>query len=93
VSRGASMGRAGAVTERTDHGFVGGAPGASAPGEPGYEGEATIGDEGARAGPESFLDPDTDPAEEDAAIPPEVRERWAGADAKTADHRPGDESG
>jgi hypothetical protein len=32
-------------------------PGASAPGEPGYGGQATIGDEGAAAGPESFGDP------------------------------------
>ena len=32
-------------------------PGASAPGEPGYEGQATVGDEGAAAGPESFQDP------------------------------------
>jgi len=32
-------------------------PGASGPGEPGYEGEATVGDEGASAGPESYQDP------------------------------------
>jgi hypothetical protein len=32
-------------------------PGASAPGEPGYEGEATVGDEGAAAGPEAYQDP------------------------------------
>ena len=42
-----------------------GAPGASGPGEQGYSGEATIGDEGAAAGPESFVDPtrDDEPAE------------------------------
>ena len=32
-------------------------PGASGPGEPGYEGEATVGDEGAAAGPEAYQDP------------------------------------
>jgi hypothetical protein len=32
-------------------------PGASAPGDPGYGGRATVGDEGAAAGPESFGDP------------------------------------
>ena len=32
-------------------------PGASGPGEPGYEGDATVGDEGAAAGPESYQDP------------------------------------
>jgi hypothetical protein len=32
-------------------------PGASRPGEPGYEGRATVGDEGAAAGDESFQDP------------------------------------
>lgn len=37
-----------------------GAPGASSPGEQGYSGEATVGDEGAAAGPESFVDPTGD---------------------------------
>lgn len=32
-------------------------PGASGPGEPGYEGDAPIGDEGAAAGPEAYQDP------------------------------------
>ncbi len=32
-------------------------PGASSPGEPGYEGDAPVGDEGAAAGPESYQDP------------------------------------
>jgi hypothetical protein len=32
-------------------------PGASTPGEPGYGGRTTVGDEGAAAGPESFQDP------------------------------------
>ena len=35
----------------------GGSPGASEPGEAGYEGEVGVGDEGAHAGPESFQDP------------------------------------
>ena len=38
------------------HSAAAGAPGASGPGDPGYDGEATIGDEGAAAGPESFAD-------------------------------------
>ena len=33
------------------------APGASGPGQQGYDGEATVGDEGAAAGPEAFFDP------------------------------------
>ena len=32
-------------------------PGASGPGEPGYEGEVTVGDEGAVAGDEAYQDP------------------------------------
>ena len=32
-------------------------PGASGPGEPGYEGDATVGDEGATAGDEAYQDP------------------------------------
>jgi len=50
------------------HGSGAGAPGASGPGDAGYDGEATIGDEGAAAGPESFQDPNgTPPAVVDAA--------------------------
>ena len=45
------------MKEPHEHSTAAGAPGASAPGEPGYEGEATIGDEGAAAGEESFQDP------------------------------------
>lgn len=51
-----------------DHSSAAGAPGASGPGETAYEGEATIGDEGAAAGPESFTDPNSaNPAVVDAA--------------------------
>jgi hypothetical protein len=32
-------------------------PGSSGPGEPGYEGEVTVGDEGAVAGDEGYQDP------------------------------------
>lgn len=32
-------------------------PGASGPGEPGYEGDVAVGDEGAAAGPEAYQDP------------------------------------
>ena len=46
-----------------EHSAAAGAPGASGPGEPAYEGEATIGDEGAAAGPESFADPNGTPPE------------------------------
>ncbi|HUP85265.1 MAG TPA: hypothetical protein VM143_06320 [Acidimicrobiales bacterium] len=50
------------------HSAAAGAPGASGPGGRGYDGEATIGDEGAAAGPESFEDPNgTPPAVVDAA--------------------------
>lgn len=38
------------------HSSAAGAPGASGPGDQGYDGEATIGDEGAAAGPESFVE-------------------------------------
>lgn len=63
------------------------APGASGPGDPAYGGEVTVGEEGAVAGPASFVDPDA--AEEDAvaAITPEVEEQWARADAKTDEVR------
>lgn len=44
-----------------EHSSVAGAPGASGPGEPAYDGAATIGDEGAAAGPESFQDPNGTP--------------------------------
>ena len=32
-------------------------PGASGPGQPGFEGDAPVGDEGAAAGPEAYQDP------------------------------------
>jgi hypothetical protein len=40
-----------------EHASAAGAPGASAPGEPGYDGEATVGDEGGSAGTEAYGDP------------------------------------
>ena len=40
-----------------EHAAAAGAPGASGPGEAGYEGEAMVGDEGAAAGAESFVEP------------------------------------
>ncbi len=39
------------------------APGASGPGEPGYEGRAMVGDEGAAAVDQSWRDVDTIPAD------------------------------
>ncbi len=56
------------------------APGGSGPQDPAYGGEATIGDEGAAAGPESFVDPTAAEEEAEAAVSPEVRERWARAE-------------
>ena len=47
----------GRMSEPHDRSDAAGAPGASGPGDPAYDGEATIGDEGAAAGPESFQDP------------------------------------
>lgn len=47
----------GRMREPHDRADAAGAPGASGPGDPAYDGEATIGDEGAAAGPESFDDP------------------------------------
>jgi hypothetical protein len=44
------------------------APGSSGPGEHGYSGEATVGDEGAAAGPEAYADPFGRP-EESASEP------------------------
>ena len=91
MSPGDRLGRPAQVRNRGDgvqpDRFDGGAPGASGPGEPGYDGEVTLGDEGAAAGPESFVDPTAETEEAEAAIPPEVRDRWARADAKTADLR------
>ena len=43
------------------HAAAAGAPGASGPGDDAYDGAATIGDEGAAAGPESFQDPNGTP--------------------------------
>jgi len=47
------------MSDRPDHDdtAVRPSPGASGPGEPGYEGDATVGDEGAAAGPEAYQDP------------------------------------
>ncbi len=65
---------------RDDRPFA--APGGSGPGEPAYEGDVTLGDEGASAGPETFVDPTASEKEAEAAISPEIRERWARADAR-----------
>ena len=42
-------------------------PGASDPGEPGYDGDVAVGDEGAAAGPEAYQDPFGRPDSGDAA--------------------------
>ncbi len=39
------------------NGTAASSPGSSSPGDPGYEGRVTVGDEGAAADPESFEDP------------------------------------
>ena len=67
---------------RYDH-----SPGASGPGDPAYGGRVTIGDEGAAAGPASFVEPDATEEEAAAAITPEVQEQWARADAKRGEVR------
>ena len=47
------------------------APGASGPGEQGYDGESTVGDEGAVAGPEAYQDPFGRPEDVEEPAPPE----------------------
>lgn len=71
--------------ERPDGEFLGGSPGASGPADPAYEGAAMLGDEGGAAGPESFVDPNATEEEAEAAVTPEVRERWARAEAQDPD--------
>ncbi|MDQ3573714.1 MAG: hypothetical protein M3378_10465 [Actinomycetota bacterium] len=63
-----SSDRSNDMTDPHDHAAAAGAPGASGPGDAGYEGEAMVGDEGAAAGPQSFQDPFGRP--EDASEPP-----------------------
>lgn len=53
--------REGLAHDPGHHSSSAGAPGASGPGEEAYDGAATIGDEGAAAGPESFVDPNGTP--------------------------------
>lgn len=43
------------------------APGSSGPGDQGYRGEATVGDEGAAGGPEAYQDPFGRPEDGDQA--------------------------
>lgn len=62
-------GRGGDMREPHEHASAAGAPGASGPGDAGYEGEVTVGDEGAAAGPESFQDPFGRPDEAGAPDP------------------------
>jgi len=45
------------VNRRHAHAPDNQAPGGSSPGQQGYSGEATVGDEGGAAGPEAFIDP------------------------------------
>jgi hypothetical protein len=52
-----------------EHAATAGAPGASGPEEAGYEGEATVGDEGAAAGPLAFEDPFGRPGDASEAAP------------------------
>ena len=61
----------GRMSEPHDHATAAGAPGASGPGETGYEGAATVGDEGAAAGPEAFDDPFGRPEAAEGAGPAE----------------------
>ena len=63
-----SGGESNEMREPHEHAAAAGAPGASGPGDAGYEGEAMVGDEGAAAGPQSFQDPFGRP--EDVGEPP-----------------------
>jgi hypothetical protein len=65
------------MKEPHEHASAAGAPGASGPGEAGYEGEATIGDEGSSAGALSFQDPFGRPAEASGASGSEGEEDHA----------------
>ena len=73
----------GDMREPHEHSSAAGAPGASAPGEPGYEGEATVGDEPA-TGPSAHFDtpfgrPDEVPQRPED-VPDEVRARLGEVD-------------
>lgn len=70
------------MKEPHEHSTAAGAPGASGPGEQGYEGEATIGEEGAAAGAEAFVEPFGRPDTAGADAEAELRQR--GRDAPEA---------
>ncbi len=53
------------ATPDDENGTAAPSPGSSSPGEPGYEGRATVGDEGAAADAESHGDPFGRPTEAD----------------------------
>jgi hypothetical protein len=62
--------------EPDDHAAAAGAPGASAPGEPGYEGEVTLGDDpGAPTGPDDPFGRPDDVPENAEELPPDLRAR------------------
>lgn len=69
--------REGRAEEPGHHSSGAGAPGASGPGEDAYEGAAMIGDEGAAAGPESFMDPNGTPPNVVAAAAEALHKRVA----------------
>lgn len=72
-----------------EHASAAGAPGASGPGDPAYDGEVTLADEGGAAGAESFVDPNASLEEAEEAVTPEVRARWAQADERSTPASPG----
>ncbi len=73
----------GSMRQPHEHGAAAGAPGASAPGEPGYDGEVTIGDDAVVAPSDQYTSPFGRPGEvpEDPEdVPPEVRAKVAEVD-------------
>jgi hypothetical protein len=73
----------GHARETHDHAGAAGAPGASAPGEPGYEGEVTIGDDAAASPLDQYDSPFGRPDEQPddpEDVPPDVRARVEAVD-------------
>jgi hypothetical protein len=78
------------MKEPHEHPTAAGAPGASGPGEQGYEGEATLGDEGAAAGAEAFTEPFGRP---DAGPDGDAELRQRGREAPGAGQAGADQAG
>lgn len=57
------------MREPHDRATAAGVPGASGPGDPAYDGEVTLGDEGGAATPDAFADPFGRPEPDDSSTP------------------------